>query len=95
MAEKLILGNASLRETRNVKQSLEMLFYRGRLGQTQVDDKSGGRFSATETMAASGVERGDTLLRTQGDCSFGFAEPTVLETINHFHPQICNEDSGQ
>lgn len=71
MAEKLILGNASLREARNAKQSLEMLFYWGRLGQTQVDGKSGGRFSPTETTAASGVECGDTLPRTQGDCSFG------------------------
>lgn len=53
--------------------------------------KEGSRFSATEITAASGVERGDTRLRTQGDCSFSFAEPNVLETINHFHPQIWRE----
>ena len=44
--------------------------------------KEGGRFSATEITAVSWAEHVDTLLRTQGDCSFGFADQKYLETIS-------------
>ena len=65
--------------------------------------KEGGRFSVTEITAASWAEHVDTLLRTQGDCSFGFADQTYLETMSPPPPtprsggrQFVpgNEDSG-
>lgn len=50
--------------------------------------KEGGRFSATEITAASGAERVDTLLRTQGECPFGFADQTYLETMSLPPPDL-------
>lgn len=53
MAEKLILVRHL--EEMKAKQSLEMLFLGGRLGQRQADEQRGSRFSATEITATSGV----------------------------------------